>query len=596
MTGRPHKGTSVRFAPADGIAPVHASDPVLGLRFNIEARYGGTLGVDLAGVHPRPFAIAFAGALRRQSELGGSLGARSTIKQHLQGYRKFFAYLREHSKAMTPADLRADDIEGYEALLEASGMKPIHRHTVLAKVILALRSIDADQPGLLDEGVRRRLTYTIAQSVGRSQPRDAYSPFVARQLRDAARADIARIFRRIGKPLDEDDDYPNLRRVTDEANARIVASGRLSSGDRAFKRLYFMRLRRSLPVSTLAEDLHARFHLRAIDIPPLLTFLSLETGMEIECCKALTTDCLQNPGTGTIEIAYVKRRARGAEHKHIRVRDGGIGTPGGLVRKLIEATAFTRQFVPSKSLWLYYYTGRKQLRAGLEHQQELVARWIRGHGLADENGEPLRLVLSRLRKTHKALWYLKTEGHMARFAVGHTPEIAARHYADIPSLRPLHEATVAEAFSEVAAAAGPIILAPANEDSWRQKSDVASERRDDRDGILRGEQDVWLAACSGFDNSPFGEPGAPCPQPFWGCLECRNAVITTRKLPAIIAFLRFIEEQRAGLSAADWAMKFGRAHARIAGQVLPAFSESTIAEARREAEGHALYLPPEARQ
>ncbi|MCO5164568.1 MAG: hypothetical protein M9939_26110 [Mesorhizobium sp.] len=595
MRGRPRKGTAVRFAPADGAVPPHASDPVLGLRFNIEARYGGTVEVDLVDVHPRQLAIPFAGALRRQSGLGGSLGARSTIKQHLQGYLKFFAYLREHSTAKTPADLRAEDIEGYEAFLEAGGMKPIHRHTVLAKAILALRSIDADQPGLLDEGVRRRLAYTIARSVGRSQPRDAYSPFVARQLRDAARADIAKIFRRIGKPLDGDGGDASLRRVTDEANARIVASGRLSSGDSIFKRLYFMRLRLGLPVSTLAEDLHARFHLHAMDIPPLLTFLSLETGLELECCKALTIDCLQNPGPGTIEIAYVKRRARGAEYKYIRVRDGGIGTPGGLIRKLIEATGFTRQFVPSENLWLYYYTGRKQLRAGLEHQQELVARWIKGHDLIDDDGEPLRLVLSRLRKTHKALWYLKTEGHMARFAVGHTPEIAARHYADIPSLRPLHEATVAEAFSEVAAAAGPIVLAPNDEDSWRLSKGV-SEENSDVDALLDGEQDVWLAACSGFDRSPFGEAGAPCPQPFWGCLECRNAVITARKLPAIIAFLQFIKEQRVGLSAADWAMKFGRAHDRIVGQVLPAFPESVVAEARREAEGHALYLPPEARQ
>jgi len=595
VTGRPRKGTAVRFAPADGVVPPHVSDRVLGLRFNIEARYGGTLEVDLTGVHPRPFAIAFAGALRRQSELGGPLGARSTIKQHLQGYLKFFAYLREHSTAKTPADLRADDIDRYEQFLEAGGMTPIHRHTVLAKAILALRSIDADQPGLLHEGVRRRVSYTSTQSVGRSRPRDAYSPFVARQLRDAARSDIARIFRRIGNPLESDDGDANLRRVTDEANARIVASGRLSSGDRAFHRLYFMRLRRGLPVSTLAEDLHARFHLRAFDIPPLLTFLSLETGLEIECCKTLTIDCLQNPGPGTIEISYTKRRARGAEHKHIRVRDGGTGTPGGLVRKLIEVTAFARRFVSSNCLWLYYYTGPTQLRAGIEHPHELVDRWSAGHGIVDDNGEPLRLILSRLRKTHKALWYLKTEGHMARFAVGHTPEIAARHYADIPSLRPLHEATVAEAFSEVAAAAGPVILAPADEDSWRL-SDDASQERDDRDGILRGEQDVWLAACSGFDRSPFGEPGAPCSQPFWGCLECRNAVITARKLPAIIAFQHFIEEQRASLSASDWAMKFGRAHARIAEQILPAFPESMVAAARREAEVHTLYLPPEARQ
>ncbi|WP_287396128.1 hypothetical protein [Mesorhizobium sp.] len=102
MTGRPRKRAPVRFAPADAIVPAHARDPVLGLRFNIEARYGGSIEVDLTGLHPRPLAIAFAGALRRQAELGGSLGARSTIKGHLNGCLRFFAYLREHSGAKTP--------------------------------------------------------------------------------------------------------------------------------------------------------------------------------------------------------------------------------------------------------------------------------------------------------------------------------------------------------------------------------------------------------------------------------------------------------------------------------------------------------------
>ena len=47
---------------------------------------------------------------------------------------------------------------------------------------------------------------------------------------------------------------------------------------------------------------------------------------------------------------------------------------------------------------------------------------------------------------------------LARFAVGHTPEVAARHYADLPSLRPLHEATVADAFRDAVVAAMPTIL------------------------------------------------------------------------------------------------------------------------------------------
>ena len=110
------------------------------------------------------------------------------------------------------------------------------------------------------------------------------------------------------------------------------------------------------------------------------------------------------------------------------------------------------------------------------HPQTLVDAWTRRHAIVDDDGRPLRLLLSHLRKTHKALWYIKTEGHMARFAVGHTPEVAARHYADVPALRPLHEATVAEAFEEaVTAALTPIVLTPEQEAPLAGKSDGCAE-------------------------------------------------------------------------------------------------------------------------
>jgi hypothetical protein len=112
--------------------------------------------------------------------------------------------------------------------------------------------------------------------------------------------------------------------------------------------------------------------------------------------------------------------------------------------------------------------------------------------------------------------------------------------------------------------------------------------------LLDGEQDVWLAACAGFYSSPFTEAGSPCVQPFWGCLDCPNAVITARKLPAILAFLAFVEEQRRGLLASDWAVKFGHVHARITRQILPAFSDIVITDARQQMKNERLYLPPEA--
>lgn len=595
MSDRARKGVPVCFTPSDGAQPSHVPDPVAGLRFTIEARYGGSVRVDLTDVQPRALAIAFAGALRRGAGLGGALGAASVIKQHLQGYHRFFRYLREHAPAIAgPADLKAKDLDGFEAALEANGLTPIHRHTVLAKTINALRAIDADRPGVLEADLRRRLAYTSARSAGRSRPRDAYSPFVARRLRDAARTDIERLFRRLGTQAEDQGD-DNLRRATARVEAVIAEQGRIGYDHPALKSLYFIRARRHLPVSSLIDDLHGRHHLLATDLPPLLTLLSLETGLEIECCKALTVDCLRNPSAGTVEVTYCKRRARGAEHKSIRIRDGGIGTPGGLIRRLIAVTATARRYVESDCLWVYHSWG--DLRAGISHPRMTLDAWTARHGIVDDDGHPLRLVLSRLRKTHKALWYLKSEGHMARFAVGHTAEIAARHYADLPSLRPLHEAAVADAFTEVVAAAEPIVLPPDEEALWRSAPEAVAGVAPTTDvtGLLDGDQDVWLAACAGFYASPFGKAGSPCPQPFWGCLDCHNAVITARKLPAVLAFLAFIEGERASLSATDWRLKFGRAHARITRQVLPAFSDAVIAEAREAIDAHTLYLPPEAR-
>jgi hypothetical protein len=74
-------------------------------------------------------------------------------------------------------------------------------------------------------------------------------------------------------------------------------------------------------------------------------------------------------------------------------------------------------------------------------------------------------------------------------------------------------------------------------------------------------------------------------------------VITARKLPAILAFLTFIDEQRAGMNTNEWAAKFGHGRERIVRQILPAFGDDAVAQARaRLAAQHPIvYLPPEAR-
>ncbi len=595
MTGRPRKGRCVVFRPED--APHDEPDPVAGLRFTIAAQAGGEVLLDYAGLRPRRLALSFARALRDLAAPGGPLGVRSTVKAYAVTLPKFFAYLDAAGEPVDgPEDLRGRHVDGFETWLEVQGLSRVHLFTVLVKVVAALRRIAAEAPAISPD-LRDRLRYVSAKPFPRPRPRDAHSPFVARQLRDAARADVTDAIRRVRNGAPDEAD-PVLRELEADVQTIIAERGLVRSDEPALKMLYHARARRGRPTGRLLDEINGRQHLNREDVIPFLVLLALETGLEIECCKTLTVDCLQNSSGGTVEIAYLKRRARGHEYKRLRVRDGGSTTPGGLIRQLVALTAAARQRHPSASLWVY--RGAGVFTAGVRHPQELVDAWTRRHGLADDDGRPLRLLLSRLRKTHKALWYLKSEGHMARFALGHTPEVAARHYADVPALRPLHEATVAQAFEEVAAAAlAPRIVTPVEEQAWRADRSCSAEAADRGEpiAVLDGAQEVWLASCGGFYASPHGEAGAPCPVPFWGCLECSNAVITARKLPAILSFLAFIDERRYAVSAADWGVKFGRVRARITEQILPAFAEAVVASARSAlaSDPAAIYLPPEAR-
>src|SRR3546814_11508207 len=104
------------------------------------------------------------------------------------------------------------------------------------------------------------------------------------------------------------------------------------------------------------------------------------------------------------------------------------------MRRLIEATATARTHLNDDRIWVYHNAGG--LRAGIRHPTERIDDWVAQNDIVDDDGKPLHLLLSRLRKTPKALWYTKTDGHIARFAVGHSPEAAARPHRLSRSLPP----------------------------------------------------------------------------------------------------------------------------------------------------------------
>lgn len=335
-----------------------------------------------------------------------------------------------------------------------------------------------------------------------------------------------------------------------------------------------------------------------------LILLICTTGLEPECAKRLQADCLTNPARGFVSVNYVKRRARGQRvSKSMRVGDGGaLHHPGGLIRLALRLTARARKFSGSTDLWVD--SGDRGLRdsfpLGGQSSWEHLDNWRRRHGidrLTDTDGTPVRLDLRRLRKSYKSQQYLKATGVLADFTQGHTRDVAARHYADIPSHDEVHDRAVEDGLREALEVAlpPPVVL---DEDGTRLDTGGADLSPEQVQALVSRESDVFLASCRDFYDSPFGVKGKPCPVSLWGCLECPNAVFTTRHLPQVLAFLDFIERQREEYSVSEWNVRYGLAWDRIVRGIRAKFRDEQVSTAQAIAEsgGARLLLPPEFRE
>jgi hypothetical protein len=223
--------------------------------------------------------------------------------------------------------------------------------------------------------------------------------------------------------------------------------------------------------------------------------------------------------------------------------------------------------------------------------------WASQHGLDqldDYGGGKVRLDLRRLRKSVKSRRYLQTGGILDDFTAGHTKAVAAAHYADIDAHNGVHDQAVEDGLRQAlhAALADPVTATtdggPLSVPGQKASPLTPAQQQ----AAASGEQDVFLASCSGFYSSPFARsPGEGCPAAAWGCLECPNAVFTERHLPSLTAFAAFTEAQREALDSAQWQARYGTAHHRLTTGIFPAFTPAQHATARHDSTGSIAALP-----
>ncbi|MGV9758340.1 hypothetical protein ACWDUC_21260 [Streptomyces tricolor] len=589
-----------------------AGEDISPLAFRIELPDRPSVLVDLTDAKCTLLARELAETIRSMARVGRRIASTGTVQAYVQVARNmdaFFAARVEDPATWTTGQIAPEDISDFETWLYETLPTPRTGYAMLTQAVALLRDIRDARPESLSPALHDRLMF-----VGlRPRPHfgnqvDAYPPQVAEALRKACRDHIREA----------------VRRLATEADA-LVAIGEdpLTGGWGRWENVLWY-LDRHGPISRdelmshrsrepgrgpqCWQGRHTALHHAVFpsseDMTALYLLLVLSTGLEPESALELSVDCLKNPTRGYVEIEYVKRRRHGKEVNRMRVRDGGSGTPGGLVRLALRLTRRARAHAWDESktaLWIYWNSNGVRISGGVRHfrPRSSAVAFCEKNDLRDEHGDRLTVHLRRLRKTYKAEFYRITKGQLPLLARGHSKEVAASHYADIPALRPLHEATVADGLSHALQEAVQLrVIPPQREAELKQDAAAAAKELNVEPvaakKLLNGEMDLWLSSCRDFFDSPFGTTGQACPVPFWSCLDCSNAVITSRKLPAVLAYLDHLEEQRQAMPAGAFAVAHGRTRERILTQILPAFPGPVLAEARAIAEAtHPLEnLPP----
>lgn len=531
----------------------------------------------------------------------------AAAKKLVMTMRSFTLWLNTRDEVLRDASaLEGHHIDAFESHLRekfrSGGQEPYQR---TLRIVMLLRKVHQHGIARLRDSLCERLRYVANGDVGTTRPLNAYSDFVVDQLRSACRREIQRI----------------VGRFTTEADA-LVARGRaprLAGWNHQPNLLWEIAMRGPISGATLREHIGAgmvtRMGIRKLhqtlyptqrDLVPFFVLLCLEMDIEAECLRELRSDCTKNATGRWATVQWCKRRAKGHEWKEARVRDGGSSTPGGLIRMVLTITRRARMQFPSERLWIALNSSALCLHdARFIRQPSAVGdafdQFVVENGLLGDEGEPLNLDdLRRLRKSYKAERYIASGGQLESFR-GHTRGVAATHYADIPALRNAHESAIEEGARDalVCAAWKSTILPSEAEEQLRR--DAAEAARSlgvplsVAEKLLDGQLDTFIAACRDFFDSPYGTPGVACPSSFWGCLDCENAVITSRKLPNILKLFGHIVDQREALPENEWSLKWGRAYLAIHEAVLPRFPPAVVCEAKSIAEsgGETIYLPPE---
>lgn len=312
-----------------------------------------------------------------------------------------------------------------------------------------------------------------------------------------------------------------------------------------------------------------------------LLVVALHTGRNTTPLLEMSTDCLRpHPKEGTEFLMLYKRRghsttkvvlrANSAVDRTVEFTPTVRPTVAQLIRRVIDLTSALRKEAPADlrdRVWLYrsqHPASRGQVTSlAFNSVGKALSTLVIRYRLSDDDGKPLRVNVSRLRKTFVNRVHEILDGDViaTALAAGNSVSAVARHY-----LRPGEDA----------------------QKNWRFLGAALVQELLTR--TLGATERTPVGRCSDNRTGEYApkRDGAVC-QSFLNCLRCRNYVVTGDDLWRLYSFYWRVLRERVRMDKRRWQRQLGHIPRLIerdvieAGLASKAFTLADVQAARERA-------------
>lgn len=589
MTGRGSRAATRRGQSAKRPEGTYEAEPVFNseLTDNWVLRFTGEDGrrtkVDIAGwplpeLH-RPLAIALAVVCGPQ----GAVRSVSSVEEYTAAVRRLLNFLDGLPDRLTTLEaLSVDHLQAYRRLrLTTAGERRVNKDLRLLSTVF--RSLESSNPVAQVRSWLDR-PWSIGEPAGAD---GGYSDREFAAIMTAARAAVREIERRFADAKQLMDRYQANPELLDDDERQFarhllaIASTGTVLGYRQKRKAGDHPNKQNLPDYTRQVDIASRLFLVERDLRPLLTLAVGLSGRNVETMKELTADCEVLEGRA-VRVELTKRRRGPAgmfDHTHWEIGKPNqtLHTPGGFYLLVKELTDLGRSFSGTDSLWSIWSARSGHVgafEASLTRGPGSL-RWQYGLGLLDDEGEPLRLSLPRLKKTVDIRTTRDTGGHLPSSTRSNSMSVLFANYLrGDDSVREWAGDVITAALKSAefdARVTQARVLSGLGDQSAPSAQRELGLTTSKADAFLAGGLDTVFTACEDIQHGPF-DAGRRCSASFLMCLSCENALVSAHHIPRLKGLLSWLVGQWESLDVEMWWTRHGLTWLALTQHIRPKFT------------------------